>query len=79
MRVKYFNLGKETGAVVKFALNKRDVDNLIFQLEQVSENLIDPSSVAVLNIDDFRANRLQSPKVDLFNHKAKLDSERNSC
>ena len=67
------------GVIVKFALNKRDVDNLICQLEQVSENLIDASSVAVLNIDDFRENRLQSPKVDLFNHKAKVDSERNSC
>ena len=63
---------------MKFALNKRDVDNLIFQLEQVSENLTDPSSVAVLNIDDFRENRLQSPKVDLFNHKAKVDSGKNS-
>ena len=67
------------GAVVKFALNKRDVDNLIFQLEQVSENLIDPYSVAVLNIDDFRENRLQAPKVGLFNHKAKVDSEKNGC
>ena len=64
---------------MKFALNKRDVDDLIFQLEQVSENLIDPSSVAVLNIDDFRENRLQSPKVGLLNHKAKVDSEKNGC
>ena len=77
--MKYLLVTENMGVIMKFALNKRDVDNLICQLEQVSENLIDPSSVAVLNIDDFRENRLQSPKVDLFNHKAKVDSERNSC
>ena len=75
---KILLLGMLVRDVVKFALSKRDVDNLIFQLEKVSENLIDPYSVAVLNIDDFRENHLQAPKVGLFNHKAKVDSDKNS-
>ena len=59
---------------MKFALNKRDVYNLIFQLEQVSKNLTDSSSVAVLNIEELREDCLQSLKVEIFNHRAEASN-----